>query len=91
MLEVSKNKGIPAPDPDKPGSDQDFGTHVDTGRHGLLRRFLTTQRHLVGLLLGGLIDHSRTRPAPARRGLRFRMLQLTALPAGRRCSQFVRH
>ncbi len=34
MLEVSKNKEIPAPDPAKPGVERDFGRHVDTGGHG---------------------------------------------------------
>ncbi len=46
---------------------------------GLARRYLTTQRHLIGLLLGGLIDYTRTRPKPKRRGLRFRAAQLAAL------------
>jgi ubiquinone biosynthesis protein len=59
MLEVSQNKGIPAPDPEKPGTDREFGTHVDTGRHGLARRFLTTSRHAWGLALGSLVAHVR--------------------------------
>ena len=46
---------------------------------GLLRRYLTTNRHLIGLLLGGLVDYSRSLPKEKRRGLRFRAVQLTAL------------
>ncbi len=46
---------------------------------GLVRRYLATQRHLFGLLLGGLIDFSRTRPAAKRHGLRFRAIQVSAL------------
>ena len=48
---------------------------------GLIRRFLTTVRHLIGLLLGGLIDGVRTRPQWKRRGLGFRLCQLLTLPA----------
>lgn len=43
---------------------------------GLLRRYLTTQRHVAGLWMGGLVDYVRTRPREARRGLRFRLAQL---------------
>jgi len=46
---------------------------------GLLRRYLVTNRHLLGLLMGGLIDWVRTRPRRKRRGLRFRLLQVLAL------------
>ena len=48
---------------------------------GLVRRYLTTNRHLLGLLLGGLIDYSRSRPKAKKRGLRFRAVQLAALLA----------
>ena len=43
---------------------------------GLVRRAWTTTHHLVGLSAGALVDVVRTRPAPKRRGLRFRGLQL---------------
>ncbi len=46
---------------------------------GLLRRYLVTNRHLIGLLMGGLVDYSRTRPKTKRHGLRFRCIQLAAL------------
>ncbi len=48
---------------------------------GLLRRYLVTNRHLIGLLLGGLIDYSRTRPKDQRRGPKFRAVQVFALLA----------
>ncbi len=46
---------------------------------GLVRRFLTTQRHLIGLAMGFVVDLPRSRPRRRRRGLAFRLLQLTAL------------
>ncbi len=46
---------------------------------GILRRYLVTNRHLIGLLLGGLIDYSRTRPKDQRRGPKFRAAQISAL------------
>ncbi|MFQ5351314.1 MAG: AarF/UbiB family protein, partial [Thermoanaerobaculia bacterium] len=87
MLEVSENKGIPAPDPAKPGTDRDFGTHVDTGRHGLLRRFLTTSRHAWGLGLGALMAHVRGLPRRERWRIRYVLLRallaIAALPVDR--------
>jgi ubiquinone biosynthesis protein len=46
---------------------------------GYLRRYLVTNRHLIGLLFGGLIDWVRSRPQSKRRGFRFRLLYLVAL------------
>lgn len=46
---------------------------------GLVRRFLTTQRHFLGLLFGGLVDWVRTRPSPKRRGILFRLAAPVAL------------
>ncbi|MEM6454416.1 MAG: AarF/UbiB family protein, partial [Acidobacteriota bacterium] len=43
-----------------------------------LRRIVSTLRHLLGLLLGGLIDYGRSRD---RYGLRFRTVQLVGLLA----------
>ncbi|MEE8523384.1 MAG: AarF/UbiB family protein, partial [Thermoanaerobaculia bacterium] len=55
---------------------------LEEGRSpGLIRRFLTTQRHLVGLLLGALVDHVRSRRGAARRGVKFRLLRLLAFLA----------
>jgi ubiquinone biosynthesis protein len=52
---------------------------------GLIRRFLTTQRHLNGLLLGALVDHVRSRKdrrrGSAGRGAGFRSLQVLAFVA----------
>ncbi len=36
-----------------------LGRHVDTGRQGIARRFLVTSRHVSGLILGGLMAHTR--------------------------------
>ncbi len=87
MLEVPINKGIPAPDPAKPGADREFGTHVDTGRHGLLRRFLTTSRHAWGLALGALVAHVRGLPKSDRWRIRYLLLRMllavVALPVNR--------
>ncbi len=87
MLEVSKNKGIPAPDPPRPGADRDFGKHVDTGGHGLLRRFLATSRHAWGLGVGSLVAHVRALPKSERWRIRFLLLRpllaIVALPIDR--------
>jgi ubiquinone biosynthesis protein len=87
MPEVSEKKEIPAPDPAKPGSDGDFGTHVDTGRHGLIRRFLTTSRHAWGFALGALVAHVRELPRRRRRRIRYLLLRsllaVVALPVNR--------
>jgi ubiquinone biosynthesis protein len=88
VLEVPKNKGIPAPDPPRPGADRDFGTHVDTGRHGLIRRLLTTTRHAWGLGLGTLVAHVRVLPKRERWRIRYVVLRLVlavaALPVNRK-------
>ena len=88
MLEVSKNKGIPAPDPAKSGAERDFGTHVDTGSHGLVRRFLSTSRHAWGLGLGSLVARVRGLPKGERWRIRYILLRLflavAALPVDRK-------
>jgi ubiquinone biosynthesis protein len=87
MLEVSENQEIPAPDPLKPGVEGDFGNHVDTGRHGLVRRFLTTTRHSWGFALGALVAHVRDQPRSERRRIRLLLLRMVlavvALPVNR--------
>lgn len=45
----------------------------DEPPHGLIRRFLTTQRHLFALVLGGLVAHARQGQALGK-GRRFRLL-----------------
>jgi ubiquinone biosynthesis protein len=47
---------------------------------GLLRRFLTTQRHLVGLAVGGAAAHLRGLPRRKRWGPRLLLLRLALLP-----------
>jgi ubiquinone biosynthesis protein len=47
--------------------------------HGLLRRFLTTWRHFLGLMFGGLAAHVRARREDGSgRGLKFLLLRLIA-------------
>ncbi len=54
MQALTKARFVRVPDPPKPGQEATFGPYVETGRQGLLRRFLVTHRHLLGLALGGL-------------------------------------
>ncbi len=56
-----------------------FERLVETSNPTLLRRFVTTQRHFIGLIFGGLNAHLRHRPTPLRQGIRFRLLQLLDL------------
>jgi len=88
MLEVSDIKEIPAPDPSRPGADREYGEHVDTGRHGLIRRFLSTTRHAWGLALGALVAHVRGLPKAERRRVRYLLfrplLAIVALPVNRK-------
>lgn len=55
------------PDPPKPGGERTFEKYVDPGRQGLARRYLSTWRHLLGLLVGGLVAYLRSLPARERR------------------------
>ena len=55
-----------------------FEIMVERPAPGLLRRFLTTQKHLLGLGLGFLIASVRERPKARRRGLGWRLLALIA-------------
>jgi ubiquinone biosynthesis protein len=45
---------------------------------GLVRRFLTTQRHFLGLAMGGLVARTRAGHEEGRHGLRFAALRLSA-------------
>ena len=60
---------------------EEFEILHETRPPGLVRRFLTTQRHFLGLLFGGLVDWVRTRPRLKRRGLLFRLAALSGLLA----------
>ncbi|HEX9735345.1 MAG TPA: AarF/UbiB family protein [Thermoanaerobaculia bacterium] len=68
------------PDPPKPGDEPVYGEFVDTGGHGLLRRFLATQRHLTALALGGLAAWLRSLPRRERRRLWVLLLRLVSAP-----------
>ncbi len=85
--QVQENQSVPAADPAKPGTDREFGEHVDTGRQGLLRRFLATGRHFSALLLGGAAKGLSSLPASERRRPRNLLLRtvvaLLALPVNR--------
>jgi len=49
---------------------------------GLLRRFFTTQRHVIGMVVGAAVDQARRRSAERRLGLPFALLRLAAALAG---------
>ncbi|MCH9648745.1 MAG: AarF/ABC1/UbiB kinase family protein [Deltaproteobacteria bacterium] len=51
-----------------PGDERPFELMVEKPVPGLIRRFLTIQRHFLGLALGALISSSRAKPKPG--GLR---------------------
>lgn len=54
---------------------EDFEILVESKAPSLLRRLLTTYRHALGLLGGGLIAYLRALPPPRQRGLRYRWLR----------------
>ena len=60
---------------------QEFEVYVERRPPGLVRRLLTTWRHFLGMLFGGLWAYLRSVPKRRRRGLGFRLLQLIALLA----------
>jgi len=64
--------------PHPTGGETGFEALVERPPRGLVRRFLTTQRHLNGLLLGGLVASVRDRPQRRKRGLVYRLAQLAA-------------
>jgi ubiquinone biosynthesis protein len=68
----------PVPVPMEPPSSAaipGFEMLPDEPPHGLLRRFLTTQRHLIALWMGGLVAHARRGKALGK-GRRLRLLFL---------------
>ncbi len=79
MHEPANAAFVRAPDPAKPGAEPTYGHFVDTGRQGLLRRLLATQRHLSGLALGALAAHLRQ--LPRRERWRLGVLPLRAFSA----------
>ncbi len=62
---------VPAEPPPSSGAIPGFEMLPDKPPHGLVRRFLTTQRHLIALFFGGLVAHVREGVALGKgRGLR---------------------
>lgn len=76
MQETNPAAFVRVPDPPKPGEDSLYGDFVDTGSHGIVRRFLAINRHLAGLALGGLAAHLRALPPEDRRGLGILLLRI---------------
>ena len=82
MAEPSRPFAAPAPPASPPASDKTgFEILVEKPSHGLLRRLLTTQRHLLGLLFGGLVASLRERPKDRRRGVLYWLGRLAAAVA----------
>jgi len=73
---------VATPDPPKPGDEPGFEEFVDTGRQGLLRRLLVTQRHVYGLLIGGSAAYLRALPDWKRRRPRILAARLACAVAG---------
>ena len=57
--------------------DSGFEAYVERPTPSLLRRFVVTQRHFLGMILGGLQAFLRAVPRAKRSGFKFRLLQLT--------------
>jgi ubiquinone biosynthesis protein len=73
----------PAPSASPLGVEEPaFEILVETRKHGLFRRLLTTQRHLLGLLFGGLAASLRERPKARRHGIPYRLGRLVSAVAG---------
>jgi len=66
----------PAPTPN--GTSGEYEVLIETRPQGLVRRFVTTQRHLAGLVFGGLDARLRTRQPEQRHGLRHAALRILA-------------
>ncbi len=58
---------------------EEFEVFVERRPPGLLRRLITTCRHFLGTVFGGLWAYVRSVPKRRRRGAKFRLLQLIAL------------
>ncbi len=64
-----------------PPAEAEWEILVETPPAGLLRRFLTTIRHFLGLLFGGLVAYARDLPLRRRHGFRFLLARLLGLAA----------
>jgi ubiquinone biosynthesis protein len=67
MPALTNGRFVRVPDPPRPGLGAELGRFVDTGRQGLVRRFLVTHRHLLALAVGGLAAWLRELPREERR------------------------
>jgi ubiquinone biosynthesis protein len=67
MHQLTRDRFVRLPDPARPGEEAVYGPFVDTGRHGLVRRFLAIHRHLLALAVGGLAAWLRNLPREERR------------------------
>lgn len=71
--------GAAAPDRDAPAANGGFEELVEAPTPGLVSRFLTTLRHMGGMLVGLLVSHVRTRREHGdTRGLGYRLQAITA-------------
>jgi ubiquinone biosynthesis protein len=68
-------------DAEPPAGTPEWEILVETPPAGLLRRFLTTNRHFLGLLFGGLVAYARDLPERRRHGLRYLLARLLGLAA----------
>jgi ubiquinone biosynthesis protein len=69
----------PATDlPATPSTSGDFEILIETGSPGIVRRFFTTQRHILGLEFGGARALARTWREAGRRGVRTWPLRVVA-------------
>ena len=66
----------PESHPPPPELMEEFEVLVETRTPSLVRRLLTTYRHALGLMSGGLVAYLRALPPPRRHGLRYRWLRL---------------
>jgi ubiquinone biosynthesis protein len=82
MHELTNARFVRVPDPPKPGQGAAYGSYVDTGRQGLVRRFVVTHRHLLALAVGGLTAYLRELPEEENRRLRILPLRVLAAAAG---------
>jgi len=67
MSEAGRSRFAAVPDPPRPDVDREYDRFVDTGKHGIVRRFLATARHVWGLSVGGLDAWLRGLPERERR------------------------
>ncbi len=67
--------------PEPAVAEPEWEIFVETPPAGLLRRFLTTIRHFLGLLFGGLVAYARDLPVRRRHGLRYLLARLFGLAA----------